>query len=383
MLKAGMNRRVVLALGTAALLAGCKVIPKGPVEPTRPPEDMPSDALPSDGQRHRVALLVPMSGPNAAVGQSIANATTMALLDTNAANLRITTYDTANGAGPAASKAIADGNRLILGPLDASEVPAVASVARPARVPLISYANDAVVASRDVFILGTLPGQSIERSVAQARAKGRLRYAALVPQGDYGQRALAAYAAAVKAAGGTLVTTESYDRSNTSVISAARRLMGRARFDAVLVADGARIGALAAPQLKGKTVSPLIIGTELWNGESVVVATPALRGAWFSAVADTRFTQFAESYKSRFGNAPYRVATMGYDSVLLTLRVARGWKPGTAFPTSVLGDRGGFLGLDGPFRFGANGVNERALEVRQVRAGGFTVISPAPTKFAD
>jgi hypothetical protein len=38
--------------------------------------------LPTDTARHRVALLVPLSGENAAVGRSIANATTMALLDT-------------------------------------------------------------------------------------------------------------------------------------------------------------------------------------------------------------------------------------------------------------------------------------------------------------
>ena len=41
--------------------------------------------------RHRVALLVPMSGANAGVGQSIANATTLALLDTKTDKGRITT----------------------------------------------------------------------------------------------------------------------------------------------------------------------------------------------------------------------------------------------------------------------------------------------------
>ena len=46
-------------------------------------------------------------------------------------------------------------------------------------------------------------------------------------------------------------------------------------------------------------------------------------------------------------------------------------------------DRGGFLGLDGAFRFGANGAIERALEVRQVRAGGVDVVSAAPAKFED
>ena len=48
-----------------------------------------------------------------------------------------------------------------------------------------------------------------------------------------------------------------------------------------------------------------------------------------------------------------------------------------------LSDSGGFLGLDGPFRFNNTGMLERALEVREVRAGGVTIVSPAPAKFQD
>ena len=118
-----LRRGLTVALFSLAV-AGCQVIPdsgtNGPIidAPVVGPADTPSDtALPQDEGRHRVALLVPLSGENGAVGQSIANATTMALLDTNAENLRITTYDTSTGAARAASRASADGNRLILGPL--------------------------------------------------------------------------------------------------------------------------------------------------------------------------------------------------------------------------------------------------------------------------
>ncbi|HVR91862.1 MAG TPA: penicillin-binding protein activator [Novosphingobium sp.] len=379
----GVNRRKVLALGALVLLAGCKVIPKG-VPDTTPPEAVPSDVLPTDGQRHRVALLVPMSGANAAVGQSIANATTMALLDTNAQNLRITTYDTATSSGDAAARAIADGNKLILGPLQAEDMAAVITIARPARVPVISYSNDASVAARDAFILGTVSGNSIERTVRFARSRGLTRFGALIPAGDYGRRAQAAYAEAVRAAGGTLAASESYDRSNTSVVSAARRLRAKGGYDAVLIADGPRFAAQVAPNLKAAgAVVPRILGTELWSGESAIGATPALRGAWFAAVSDTRFRQFADSYQTRFGARPHRIATLGYDSVLLSIRVARDWRPGSNFPPSKLADSGGFLGLDGPFRFMPNGVVERALEVREVRSGGVTVASPAPARFED
>lgn len=383
MFETRLNRRSMVMLGALILLAGCKVIPKGgPVAP--PPVDQPSDSLPKDGQRHRVALLVPMSGPNAAVGQSIANATMMALLDTNAQNLRITTYDTAGGPAAAANRAVADGNKLILGPVQADDVGPVAAIARAARVPLIAYVADSAVAARDVFILGTVPANSISRTVSYAWTKGARRYAVLAPSGDYGQRASAAFASAVRASGGTMVASESYERSNTSIVSAARRLRAKGGMDAVLIADGSRFAALGAAQLKpAGAASPRLLGTELWSGEGVIASSPALRGAWFSSVPDTRFRQFSESYKSRFGATPYRISTLGYDSVLLAIRVARDWKPGTTFPTAKLADRGGFLGLDGPFRFDANGVVERALEVREARPGTVTVVSAAPARFAD
>jgi ABC-type branched-subunit amino acid transport system substrate-binding protein len=109
------NWKRLMTLGVLALgIAGCKVIPddgRPPVvTPTPEPTETPDDVLPTDDGRHRIALLVPLSGANGAVGQAIANATTMALLDTNAANLRITTYDTATGAGSAAARAVRDGN---------------------------------------------------------------------------------------------------------------------------------------------------------------------------------------------------------------------------------------------------------------------------------
>ena len=379
-----MNRRRMIVIGAVVLLAGCKVIPKGVPEAAPPPPERPvSEALPTDQARHRIALLVPLSGMNAAVGQSIANATTMALLDTNAANLRITTYDTSSGPAAAATRAIADGNKLILGPLMGDEVAAVAQVSRPARVPIISFSNNDEVASPGTFVMGSIPAQSISRTVRYGRAHGVNRFAALIPDGEYGERAAAAFRTAVAASGGTLGPVQAYARGNTSVVSAARRIKTAGGYDAVLIADGGRIAALAAPALKGGKAPVRLLGTELWSGDASVSASPALAGAWYSAVADSRFRQFAESYKTRFGAQPYRLATMGYDAVLLTLRVAREWKPGSTFPTGRLGDRGGFLGLDGPFRFNDGGLVERSFEVNEVRAGGVTVVSSAPAKFQD
>ena len=374
-------RRFAVA-GALALLAGCTVIPKPTIAPPPPPKPVEvapdANVLPTDADRHRVALLVPMSGPNAPVGQAIANATTMALLDTNAQNVRITTYDTAMGAGLAANKAILDGNRLILGPLLADEVVAVASVARPAKVPMITYSNDSAAADRDVFVLGQVPAQAIARVVGFAQDKGIKTIGAIIPTGAYGQRVSSALMAAARARGIAVTAVEAYDRSNTSVSSAVRRVLVKGSVDALLIGDSGRIALMAAPAADGTQ----LLGTELWNGDASIAKSASMRGAWFAAVSDKRFGQFEQSYRTRFGAAPSRLATLGYDSVLLTLNVARGWKPGTLFPTAKLYARDGFIGLDGVFRFDANGVAERAMEVREVGAGTFVTASPAPSKFA-
>ncbi|AOL94835.1 penicillin-binding protein activator [Porphyrobacter sp. LM 6] len=381
--KAQLTGRNLAVAGAAMLAAACQVVPKVPVTEAPPPAPEPSaTALPSDSGRHRIALLVPLSGETAAVGQAISNATTMALLDTNADNLRITTYDTSAGVPAAARQAIADGNKLILGPLSPDEVPPVQAAARAAKVPVIAFVNDPAVASADVFVMGHMPEQSIRRTVAFARSRGANRFAALLPEGDYGTRAGAALTSALADFGGALARQETFARGNTSIVSAAARLRAAGGYDTVLIADSARLGIDAANELqRGARTRARILGTELWSGEATLARTKSLEGAMFAAVSDQRYKRFADSYATRFGAQPYRTATLGYDAVLLTLRVARDWKVGTPFPRAALYDVGGFLGVDGPFRFARSGVVERALEVREIKGGEVIAADPAPTGF--
>src|SRR3546814_14003026 len=97
------------AMAGALLVAGCQsIIPKG--APTRPeiPTTNPTPVqpgLPTDTERHRIALLVQMSGPNAGGGTSLANATTLAQLATTPQQVRHTLYATHIGTAAASPKA--------------------------------------------------------------------------------------------------------------------------------------------------------------------------------------------------------------------------------------------------------------------------------------
>jgi ABC-type branched-subunit amino acid transport system substrate-binding protein len=373
------------------LVAGCTtIVPKGEAPPTKGPDrptqvDTPvSPGLPQDSERHRIALLVPMTGANAAVGQSIANAANLAVLDTGGQRIRITTYDTGLGAAAAAQRAIAEGNRVILGPLLSEDVAAVAPVSRKAGVPLLSFSNDSTVAGNGVYLLGYSPAQSIERVVGYARSRGVQSFAGLMPNGVYGQRASTAFIRAVEDAGGRVVGMQNYDRSQRSIAAAVTRLSQTSSYDALLIADSGGVALQAAPLVrKGSGPAARFLGTELWNTESSLAANPVLRGAWFASVSDGLYGQLANKYRARYGKAPYRLSSLGYDAVLLVTRVARDWRPGTAFPSRALVDQGGFAGIDGAFRFGRDGIAERSLEVQQIDAGKMTTVSAAPARFAE
>jgi branched-chain amino acid transport system substrate-binding protein len=375
----------VMRLGVLALVsvvvAGCVQRTRPVAPPAAPPRQEAPSRLPPGETHNRVAVLVPLTGANAGLGRSILNAANLALLDMGGQRIRITAYDTAGGALPAANTALAEGNGLILGPLLADDVRAVAGPARQARVPVIAFSNDVSVAGDGVYLMGFNPAQSIGRVVSFARAGGARSFGALVPTNTYGERAALAMTEAVRGERAQLVGIETFDSGPAAPRAAAGRLAQRGTADAVLLADVPRVVAPAVPALRQSSPQLRLLATERWAAESEIGANAALRGAWFAAPTDANFGPFRNRYRARYNAAPFRLSTLGYDAVLLVIRAAADWPLGRDFPERALRDPGGFSGVDGAFRFGRDGVAERALEVREVTATGTNVVSAAPRGF--
>ena len=407
----------VAALGAVAACSNGPVLRKAPPPPppavVRPaaPVLAPIVVTPEAGPpQNRVAVLVPMTGPNAAVGQSIANAANLALLDTNASGFRLQVYDTAGGAANAAARAVADGSKVFLGPLLANDVRAVAAQAKEAGIPILSFSNDASLAG-EAYVMGFQPDQSIGRVVAYARAHGVLSFAALVPAGVYGQRASSAFMKSVRETGGKVTAIETFPRDRAKLAAAVRRVtgyearaaraaqagmvrpdgtvapvqqrLGPVTFQALLIADSGQVASALTPALTQYGAGPgnvRLLGPELWNSEPGLARNPALKGAWFASVPDERFRALAARYRTRFGGSPSRLASLGYDAVLLVNSLAAKWEIGAPFPTEALDARDGFAGIDGIFRF-RDQVAERGLAVEQVGTGGFATVSAAPGAF--
>jgi len=347
------------------------------------------------GDRVRVALLVPLSGEAAAVGEQLVQAAQLALEDTGDDRLVLLPRDTPAAAETAATVArgvLGEGAKAILGPLYGGATRAVAPQARAAQVPVLSFSNDSSAGGPGVALLGFSPEDQVTRIVTFAADRGKRRLAVLAPDDAFGQRFVAAARAAVARADGMqLVGVGIYPAGQAAPSDVVRRLVwpgGEPRdpasapppdpFDAVLIGDtGARLRTLVSliNYYDVDLGRVQLLGTQRWL-DGGAPTDPLLVGAWLATPDPAALATFDQRYQETFGERPARVAVLAYDATALVARLAR--QPG-GLTDAALTDPEGFVGRTGVFRVLPDGRVERALAVVELQAGGGTsVVDPAP-----
>lgn len=426
---------LLLASCSGATVDGGDTYGQGPRDPSLPPVpplptlqdgQLPSQeslpVYPDDGTI-RVAILLPLSGPSAGLGKAMQNAAELAMFEIAGDKFTLMPFDTQGtpaGASAAAEKAVTEGVRLILGPLLASSVEAVAPVARLGSVQVVAFSNSQRVAGEGVFIMGFVPEQQVTAIVDFAGSRGLARFAVLAPQDEFGQTVVQATQDAARQRGGALVRTQPYDpaaadfskdvklladydqrrkalmqqrallKRQPGEVSrrALKRLekrdtIGDVEFDAVLIPEtGQRLRALAS-LLSYYDVDPpavRMLGLRNWDEIPNPESEPSLIGAWFAAPAPAEWAGFSARFKSAFGRAPARLASLAYDATALAAVLAQG-ESGPDFSFEALTNPNGFLGVDGLFRLNPTGVAERALAILEVRREGVAMIAAPQESF--
>ena len=373
----------VTALGVAACTNIADRFGGGtpPAEPAAPPS-----ATVGAGQI-KVALILPLSGSAANVALSMRNAAEMALEEFKNPNIQLLVKDDA-GAPPtaqaAAQQALDEGAEMVLGPLFAQSVSAVAQVARGRNVPVIAFSTDASVAARGVYLLSFLPESDVKRILDYAASRGKRSLAALLPDNAYGAVVEAALQQEASRRGVRLVTLEKYPADPARMAEPVKRVAQIAnRVDSIFIPDSADavpqiVQALASNGVNLKRVQ--LLGTGLWE-DPRIFSTPQLDGGWYAGPAPEGFRNFTARYRARFGQDPVRAAALAYDAVALVAALVKTQGP-QRFSEPVLTNASGFAGIDGIFRFRPDGTNERGLAVLRVTPQGGQVISPPPRSFA-
>ena len=196
--------------------------------------------------------------------------------------------------------------------------------------------------------------------------------------------AQAAFKQATARKGARVVALEKYGLDSSQIGNSARLVATAAArgADAVFIPDGAEAVPTVVQQLyanglpKGRAQ---LMGTGLWD-DSRMFSDPNLQGGWLAAPDPQGFRNFSQRYRQRFGSEPVRTATLSYDAVALIAALVK-TQGAQRFSEPVLTNPSGFAGIDGLFRFRADGTNERGLAVHRISGNSSTVISPPPRSF--
>ena len=367
----------------------------------------------------RIALLLPLTGQHADLGKAMADAAAMALFDIASPDLELILRDTqgtALGAQSAARDVVLARPDLVIGPLFATNVEAVAMVARQAGVNMISLSSDRRAAVGGVYLMGLDPFQQVDRVVGYAAEQGYSRFAALAPGGSFGSQLVEAFRQSAEAHGVEIVGISFYDPASQDLGEVVRRftsydgrqaalrnqiadleaqndevsraaierlqsmdIAGTLDFDALFLPDsGAQLRTLAG-YLSFYGVDPglvRILGLSSWEDPSLL-SEPGLAGAWFATTPPERREWFFQRFEATYGEPAPRLATLTYDAVALASALMRVGD----FSDAALTDWRGFGGVEGLFRFAPDGIPERGLAIMEIERGGFDIVSPAPTTF--
>ncbi|UEM21068.1 penicillin-binding protein activator [Skermanella mucosa] len=335
----------------------------------------------------KVALLVPLTGNAADLGQGMLEAAQMALFDLGDDSFQLIPRDTKGtpgGASEAARAAIADGAQLILGPLYSSSVGAVRPAVQGAGLSMVSFSNNLSQAGSGAWTIGFSPENQVRRVVSYARSQGVSRIGSLAPRDAYGDAVSSALNTAALDVGARIVRTERYDPSATDLSPAVQSLAsgGPGSLDAIMLAEGGPKLRSAASLLPAFQIDPAqvkLLGTGMWD-DPTLGSEPALVGGWYAAPDPAARRDFEQRFESVYGRRPPRLATLAYDAAALAAVLARNGGP-APFDMMALTNPNGFAGVDGIFRLRPDGLVDRGLAVMEVTPDGNRVIDPAPSSF--
>ena len=393
------------------LLAACSTLPGQPAS-----GQAMSQSSSRGQQSGPVALLVPLSGKLAPVGQSLEKSVKLAFSAQGTPKLQV--YDTGgtpSGAASAAQRAVAAGAGIIIGPLTSADTKAVAPIASQANLNVLAFTNDDKVSGPGVWALGITPGQQVQRVASYAASQGKSKFAAILPDNAFGTLMAAALRKQANRLGDAPPQIGRYEDSFASLTqtvhqisafdsrgaaiqakiraarnedtAAGRKLARKLEhqpvppppFNALLLAaTGERLAEVATllPYYEAGPPQVLLMGPTLWHRHVKAMAThDTLRGAIYAAPDPSPRLPFVQKFQSTYGgSAPPSIDDVGFDAAAVAVLASREG----GYTTKVLTNSQGFTGTDGVFRLEPDGSVTRGLAVFKVERGGPKMVSPPP-----
>ncbi|MEW5797178.1 MAG: penicillin-binding protein activator, partial [Candidatus Zixiibacteriota bacterium] len=328
------------------------------------PQVSDSPAAKASNSVLELALLLPFSGEMQSFGEEIYHGAVIAAeqfrRDTGK-KLNLVPYDTKGDpidAGRLVRELVHGATDAIIGPLTSDEAAVASAVLSGETLPLIAPAatqSGLTLLSECVFQLSpNIELQGARAAEYAAVRRGADSAAIITPTTADQMRMARAFAERFEALSGVIVATEYYrprDRDFGQYVRDLKNILLRgpvdsaayindrgdtidleavpAKIDCLYLPGSAEQLRLLLPQLEFYGIDAFYLGSDGWGDDNVYrLGDKVTRGAVFPSPfleleRSQEYVKFASEYDARYGQQPQRLASLGYDAVMLIAQLVR------------------------------------------------------------
>lgn len=320
-----IRKKIALSLSLALIAmtaAGCRAGSSG-------------SAGAGGGGTIKIGIVMPLTGSVATFGQSAQKGLQLLEDQTNAAGgvlgkkvdfLFEDDQATANTCVAAGTKLITNDHVVaIIGPLTSTCANALAPICQSNQIPMVTgTATNATVTQKGNYIFRTCFIDPFQGTVVAKFAATDLKAktaAVLYNNGDAYSDGLAEnFIKSFKAAGGTIVKTETYNTGDKDFSSQLTQI-APTKPDVMMLPDYYSTVALIARQARAMNIQSTFLGGDGWDSSDLfTLGGDAVNGAYFSnhySPDDTssQVVQFLKDFKAKYSNqVPDAMAALNYDA---------------------------------------------------------------------
>ena len=369
----------------------------------------------------KVGLLLPLSGKNSKIGNSLLKASQLSLSKTKNKNIKLIVKDTENIDKNIISsyyELINEDVDIILGPLFSKNIKLINPIAKDEKTIMITFSNNVGIKNENTFISGLSPENEIKEVFKYAILNGSNKFGIILPNNQYGLRSKKLIENILLKNKNQLTKLVLYDSENPDFYKIAKIVanyeqrkfnlekkleelkndkstksekqykklknndtLGDLNFDSLYIgAENIKHLSMLASILPYYDVDPnkvLYIGNSLWSN-NLALKEPALEKGIFPNVSQIRYENFKLEFQNTFDQKPHEVASLAYDLIGLISSLQINKQNISVFNIT---NKDGFIGSKGLFRFRKDGNIEHSLSIFQIRNQKIVEIKKADLNF--
>ena len=353
-----------------------------------------------------IGLMLPLTGPHYSIGQSLLNASQLALYTSKNSNINFIVKDVGETKNLTKSfyELVNDDVELIVGPVFSEKLKILNPMSRDEKVKLISFSNNIDITSKNVSAFGLSPEDEIEKLFRYCDSKNLKRIKVILPENIYGNKIKDKILKLNKLDLNIDSRFFYYDPKNPDFYEVSKRVAnyeirkenlkneisrlseftdeiskakikklkkldtyGELNFDALLIIvnkfDELISFSSVLPYYDVDPKKIQYLGTSTWN-KTAIVKEPSLNGGIFTDIDQDSLEKFINHYEKYFREKPHELAAFAFDIIGLIAKLQS--KDGSLTKLKTI-ETVSYSGVTGKFGLLNNGRTSRTPEIYKIK----------------